>query len=160
MSDSDIKVFKPNLTLKNKISPGGSAKALFPKEVVESCQTLLNDFKDSFFTDASSEFSQVNIQLRSKQVSAEQRANVIGHIAVLKGRSETMGLGLISALMHSLQDYLENEQLENFEDNVVINKHLEALTVALQQQIADDGGILGKELMETIARLKQKVKKT
>lgn len=159
MSDEDIKIFKPSLSLKNKISPGGSAKVLFPKEVVEASQNLLNDFKDSFFSDASSEFSQVNMQLRSREVSPQQRANVIGHIAVLKGRAETMGLGLISALMHSLQDYLENESPESFEDNIIVDKHLEALTVALQQHILDDGGILGKELMETIGRLKQKVKK-
>lgn len=154
---SDIKIFKADLSLKKKLAPNGNARELFPADVIKECQGLIENFKTKFFDEAASSFEYVESSLRSEDMPRLKLEDTIQQITALKGRADSLGFVLISRLMQSLQDYLEQTKPVSTHDNVVVKKHLESIMLAMHQQIMDDGGAIGRDLISSIDALKKKV---
>ena len=155
----DIKIFKADLSLKKKLAPNGNAKDLFPAEVIKECQGMIEDFKGKFFTESATSIDYINESLRADGMDRLKLEDTMQQITALKGRAESLGFLLIARLLTSLQDYLDAAKPTAPKSDIIIGKHLESLTVAMHQAINDDGGAIGRDLLNMIGKLKDKIAK-
>lgn len=156
MSDSQI-IKPPNTLSKAKVGTGpGKLDPVLLERAEQAVQEMASDYTKWAHEDLANLEAALE-KLRSGEVDVEaELRRMFGFAIDMKGQGGSFGYILITAIADSLMKFLEGRTEVNPFDCEVIAAHLAAMRAVFTEEIRNDGGESGQELMDGLFKLKLK----
>lgn len=155
---TDKEIINPPHTLK-KAKIGNGPGVLDPnilKRAEQAMSNLSTEYPEWAGEDLIS-IEDVLEKLRADDTDVEADLKNIFRLAIdMKGQGGSFGYILITAVADSLMKFVENRTEVNEFDLEVMTAHTAAMRAILTEEIQDDGGPVGEELMDGLFKLKVK----
>lgn len=160
VSDPNVKFLPPDYTLKEKIGKDIDIKQIFTPEALENAQKAIDRHKDSFLEWVAADMAEMDEQYKKASGHIDSCAEAIDTIekiaSRIKAQAGTFGFGLATLIAKSLCNFCnKHDKIEN-SHLMVIKKHIDTLTVIFNRKISGDGGNIGNELLDNMAKLVEK----
>lgn len=144
--DADVK-------LRDKTGGSGALGKLFSADRISKGQKVIEDFKINFF-------GEMNAHLHVLRNACDGPVNVEDVRATakaLKSQAETLGFDFLYALTSALYVYLSERKKElGATEALVVQKHAEAIILAIEHQERGKGGVKEAELIQSLMLLRKK----
>jgi hypothetical protein len=148
--DKPVEIHEKDYGLAEKIGGRGAISKLFTKERIAKGQQVIEEFKSDYF----SEISMYRQPLQAAVAGNGDTEELLGVCKAIKNQSEALGFDFLMRASHSLYDYLHGKTERNPPNDIVVAKHAEALLVALENKMNDEGGKVEEELLQSLLHLK------
>ncbi len=156
MSDNEI-INVPNGLKKAKIGDGPGV--LDPK-ILKRAEMAMSNLSTEYAEWANEALENLESgldKLRGPDADVEAECKNMFRMAIdMKGQGGSFGYLLITAVADSLMKFIENKTEVNEFDIEVIAAHLGAMRAVFTEEIKDDGGPVGEQLMDGLFQLKVK----
>jgi len=137
-------------------------KKIFTAERIKECQNLLDEANTKFLGEAFESIEELNklyCEANCDSALAKDRIQSISKKSHhLRGRMETLGFIFCYEIADSLYHYTRGMKKYNQTGLMVVAKHIHAMQAALREHCESDGGTIGKEMVEMLHQLVQKLK--
>jgi len=163
MSDDEPEFIYPSNNLKNKvgpITPGIDEAALARAE--QAIAGMADNYLEWAAADIDKLAGAYDELRASDETNKAERLDALFNVAHdIKGQGGSFGFPLITAVANQLCRFLENTPSEAFGNPQmdVVNVHINALRLILQQKMKGDGGKAGENLLSGLAAVIDKVAK-
>lgn len=138
------------------------AKKMFSPDAIKEAQEMINDAGAKFIEEAYAQVEEINKLYCEANCDASVKSERIATICqkshILRSRMEALGFEFCYQIADSLYEYSRKLQHANQTHLMVVAKHIHAMQAALRENHANDGGTVGKEMVEMIHQLVEKVK--
>lgn len=161
LREDEVRIIEPDYALKKMIGEEVDLEQLFNEENLARAQKIIDNHKDSFLEwvmkdlDKLEEAYQAASQLRPGDVNIKKIARAA---FVIKSQAGTFGFALATQIAKSLDDYCTKYFKPTEQDLQVVRKHIDCLFTIFRSHISGDGGAMGKEITEMLAKLVDKYK--
>lgn len=136
-------------------------KKIFTADKLKECQELFDAANENFKKDAVEQVAVLEDLHRQCLKNPSQSLPQLKKIAVLshqlRGRMEALGYLFCYEICTSLHGFSNPITSPSAAHLTVVDKHLKALHVALHENMAGDGGAIGKEMVMMLGQLIQKL---
>lgn len=155
----EVEIFKIANSLKNKLvkRPADMAQEghIDPSAIEEADRLIEALCKEcprsvgGFLDDLSAKWSKMKAMKQGEERNAlSQEVFTLAH--EIKDISSMCGYALIAYFAESLRDYVSQTQLSLDAQRVIIQAHIDAITVAHKKGLKDDGGASAEELKKVV----------
>lgn len=131
---------------------------LITQEMIEECQKLIDTSKESFFDDLDSIVEKLQRISKNQQMSKETTKAMSHAAADIQSSAGLFGYDLISALAGQLINLLDSKQFEPEKKQRLIAKYVDALVMAVNKRINDNGGAIGDLILKDLAAFAKSMK--
>ncbi len=131
---------------------------LITQEMIEECQKLIDTSKESFFDDLDSIVEKLQRISKNPQMSKETTKAMLHAAADIQSSAGLFGYDLISALAGQLINLLDSKQFEPEKKQRLIAKYVDALVMAVNKRINDNGGAVGDLILKDLAAFAKSMK--
>ncbi len=142
-----VTVYEPENVLRNIIGNDVALKNVLTPEKIKACQKLIDDARMSFFKSARPDLEDLKSLVKERAVS-------FGRIALraenIRGQARMFGFWFISNVCTHIADYCESTAHPAERRASVVARLVDALQVAFDNEISDEGGILNQHLSLTM----------
>lgn len=156
MSDKEI-IHPPNNLRKAKI---GEGPGKLDPELLKRAEKAVAKMSQDYTTWAAEDLTQLEARLASLRKDGADTLSEFKEIFRLaldmKGQGGSFGYLLITAIADSLVKFVEDRTKTDGIDLEVIAAHLGAMRAVFSEEVLDDGGPVGEQLMDGLFRLKVK----
>ncbi len=156
MSDNEI-IHPPNTLKKAKI---GDGPGVLDPNILKRAELAMSNLSTEYADWANEDLQNLEaglVKLSAPDADVEGECNEMFRMAIdMKGQGGSFGYLLITAVADSLMKFIENRTEVNEFDIEVITSHLGAMRAVLTEEIKDDGGPVGEQLMDGLFQLKVK----
>lgn len=160
--ENSAKILPPDYALKKKIGENVDMTEVFSEKVVGSAQGAIDKHKDSFRDWAIKDIAALEEyygRAVANMESCERDIVAIEGISErMKSQAGTFDFGLATQVAKSLAKFCMRHPKPDKERMVVVRKHIDTLSVIINKNIVGDGGAVGGELMDNLAKLTEKYK--
>jgi hypothetical protein len=151
----------PNQTIRKKIGQGVQLHNIFTPEKIKECQEIVDKACANFSKEALDNLAIIELEYTKVAGNIANSKPYIDNICkmvfALKGQAEALGFTLGYEVAKSLHDYLLRPFRSDQESLLVVRKHLDILETVLRENILGEGGAMGRELLEHLAKLIRKM---
>lgn len=149
--------FEIDDTIRNEIGGPGMLEKIFTKEKIADCQEMIEEAKASFFDTSLADMEKINELTGNEKLKEDYRAfcrQVYRPVSNIRGQAKIFGYPLIDRICGYIQNYCETANAKKMtpKDVFIIGKLVEALQRSFQEKIIDQGGVLEKDLIDTIEK--------
>jgi len=147
---NEITALEPDRRLKKMIGENLNLNTIFTKEKIAECQQVINDARKDFFESVQPELKQFVELVETPEIPQNEDAffERASQLATsIRGQSEMFGFVLITKICTHIHDFCEMEQWASAKRYLLISDLIKALQLAVDRKIADDGGVVGRELL-------------
>ncbi|MEI7669219.1 MAG: hypothetical protein WCJ33_03965 [Pseudomonadota bacterium] len=159
-SDSEIKFFPPDYSIKNTIGNDVSITDIMTPEAIEKAQSKIDSKKDEFLKWVAEDIVLLNEHYKKASSDIENCSPEIDNIEIvslrIKSQAGTFGYDLATMVAKSLCNYCSKNKIGSNEKMIIIRKHINTISVIFSNKISGDGGKIGKELLEGLLSLVEK----
>lgn len=146
--------------LKKKIGDAAALRSIFSPERVRAGQKVIEDTKDHYFDNL--EETLAVFQAASAGDMEPQR--IYDATKSLKAQAEGLGFTFLMEVSNSLYKFLQKKMEASSvsfdkDDNVVVQKHSEAIVAALENRERGKGGMVESSVLSSLELLKRKYAK-
>ncbi len=156
MSDKQI-IHPPNTLKKAKI---GDGPGKLDPDILKRAENAITKMADDYTKWANEDLVDLEAgldKLRAGGTDKTAELKDMFRMALdMKGQGGSFGYILITAIADSLMKFIENRTEVNEFDLEVVAAHLGAMRAVFNQEVRDDGGPVGEQLMDGLYRLKVK----
>lgn len=156
MSDKQI-IHPPNTLKKAKI---GHGPGKLDPNILKRAENAITKMADDYTKWANEDLVNLEAGLDKLRAGGTDKAaelkDMFRMALDMKGQGGSFGYILITAIADSLMKFIENRTEVNEFDLEVIAAHLGAMRAVFNQEVRDDGGPVGEQLMDGLYRLKVK----
>lgn len=131
---------------------------LITQEMIEECQKLIDTSKESFFDDLDSIVEKLQRIAKNPQMSKETTKAMSHAAADIQSSAGLFGYDLIAALAGQLINLLDSKQFDAEKKQRLINKYVDALVMAVNKRINDNGGAVGDLILKDLAAFAKSMK--
>lgn len=151
--NNDVIIHEADVMLRTKIGGAGALGKLFTADKIVKSQKVIEEFKRDFFTDLAGSLSILRKACEGPVDVEEVKATT----KALKSQCETLGFDFLYALNAAAYEYMNSRGTELTPGQmIVVQKHAEAIILAIEAQERGKGGPKESELLETLALLRKK----
>jgi hypothetical protein len=148
-------VVPPN-ALRKKIGMHVVLNNIFTAEKIEKCQHMIDDASADVLKEAQAQVAALLRELpKAKETGSAHDIALLAYD--IKKKMEGLGLVFGFAVTQSLYDYAEGIETCTPNHWLVIDKHVEVLSIVMKNGIARDGGFIGKEMLENLRKMVKKI---
>lgn len=162
LSSEDVRILAPDYALKKIIGMDVDIHQILSPENIEKAQAVINEHKSSFLEWVMNDIAQLQESYQKATANKEASAPEIQKLAkaafVIKSQAGTFGFALATKVAKSLDDFCNNHFHPTTEHLLVIQKHIETLSMIFQKNIVGDGGEIGTQLTASLFKLVDKYK--
>lgn len=156
MSDKEI-IHPPNNLKKAKI---GEGPGKLDPNILKKAEQAITELADSYSEWAHEDLGNLEAaleKLRAGDSDTEAQFKEMFRLALdMKGQGGSFGYLLITAIADSLMKFVENRTEVNDFDFEVMAAHLGGMRAVFTEEVRDDGGQVGEQLMDGLFKLKVK----
>ena len=160
VGDDDITVVNADFTIKEKIGLDISLEQIFNPESVRRAQEIIHNSSEDFLEWVVEDIEQIEAAYKSLESrpghGPEEVEIFLNYILKLKAQSGIFGFELASKVAESLHDLcIENSKIDPSRLRAA-RQHIDALYVIFQRNIQGAGGVIGRDLMQSLGMLTAK----
>lgn len=159
-ANDSVKFLAPDYSLKKAIGEDVDIRDIFNEDNIEKAQGAIDKHKDSFLEWSIQDIGSLSEYYANASADIEKCGPMIIEIekvaSIIKSRAGTFGYELATLVAKSLSRFCALHTKINAEHMIVIGKHIDTLSVVFTKRITGDGGAVGKELLDNLAKLVEK----
>lgn len=152
--DTDVWVFHLPNTLKGKLGRGSHATFELPTAVLEQAEAELDRIALDFHDWAKDYLSRLTRLIEQADAEPSHRRRIFRNINdiahELRGQGGLFGYPLMTTLALSLFEATEPGAPEDDNSVAIIKAHVDAMRVVVRDQVKEDGGDIGRMLLESL----------
>ncbi len=156
--DEDVQFIRPLNTLRKAKIGAGPAK-LDPAALARA-DAVVADMTGTYSEWVKEDLAGMQAAIDTLRNNPAEQRDALGRLRTIsldiKGQGATFGYGLITEIGDSLNKFVMDLQKTSEFDLKVIVSHMESMQVVMADEIRDDGGPAGRELLRELHRLKEK----
>jgi hypothetical protein len=151
--DDAIIVHDADTKLREKAGGAGALGKLFSADRISKGQKVIEEFKLNFFGEMNA-----HLHVLRKACDGPVDINEVKATAkALKSQAETLGFDFLYALSSALYLYLSDRKVDlSASEILVVQKHAEAIILAIEHQERGKGGVKEAELLQSLTLLRKK----
>jgi hypothetical protein len=161
VNEADVTIVPPDYSLKKAIGNQELGKML-DETVIKDAQKNVDKQQDNFLIWITEDMAKIDHSytlLTPPSQDKQALAKLCEAALAIKSHAGTFGFGLASEVARSLYNFCEAYSFSQ-NNHLVIAKHVEVIKLILEKSIKGDGGAMGKELLQDLAKLKNKLQKS
>jgi hypothetical protein len=151
-----VRILAPDDKLKKKVG-AKNIDNLFNKNKVEEAQKVTKAVQSEFLVEANDGIKEALEKIAESKIKISEITDLSFQI---KSRAGVFGYDLASRVAKSLHDYLDEQISISNNMLTVLRSHLDILNYIFTKDASGDGGALAKEVLENLAKLKDKLPPT
>lgn len=156
--DEDVRFIKPLNTLRKAKVGDGPGK--LDTTALARAEAVVADMTENYSEWAKEDLTSMQAAIDTIWNNPAEQADALGRLRTIsldmKGQGATFGYSLITEIGDSLNKFVMDLQEASELDLKVIVSHMESMQVVMADEIRDDGGPVGRELLRELHRLKEK----
>ena len=148
-------VIRPTSHLRDKVATTGGVD---PNVAVNRAKVIIQEFAGEFALESNTVLGQLEAALKAAVQSGElesQRTELFNAALEIRGQSSTFGYPLATTAADGLCTYLEGHKPLAKRDLEYIVAFVQAIGAIFRHRLTDDGGAMGAELKQLLAKLAQ-----
>lgn len=159
-----IWVFDLPNKLKAKVGANDQDAAALDPKLLRAAEKQLRELSDDYADWVKGNLAQLQMNFEQLQAQPKNPWKYVQYIHnishEMRGQGDTFGYKLISVFCNSLCNFTEAKSVE-IDDQLMelIRVHLDGIQMVIRQEIKDDDGALGVELVRTLEEAKEKFQK-
>ncbi|MBV8061804.1 MAG: hypothetical protein JO126_03640 [Alphaproteobacteria bacterium] len=159
LTDDGVKIYAPDMTLKKKLGPGVTFESVVTPQVMQAAEKVFADAQANIMQELENEMqSLVSAYDQLGIGSPPTKLQTIGALAfAVKSKAGICGFGFASDLARSLNVYCEMDHVRGNpltpRTVEIISCHVRGLQLIFTHNMVGDGGAVGAEIMQELARL-------
>ncbi|MFO1243468.1 MAG: response regulator [Rickettsiales bacterium] len=162
VGNEDITVVNPEFGIKEKIGFDISIESIFSPENVRRAQDIIHNSSEEFLewvVDDIEQLEEAYKILESKPGHSREEVDLfLARALTLKSQAGMFGFELASRVAESLNDMCNSSSKIDPSRLRVARQHIDALYVIFQRNIQGTGGVIGRDLMQSLGLLTAKFK--
>lgn len=147
------RIYPPDRHLRERIGEDLQLDKVFTQHRIERAQQHITEVQEKFLHNSEEKIYAIVLNGRKSPTSEQTKHLFLENSVVLRGMAESLGFKLLAHTLASLKNYSEDHLPEDPHAAVIIAKHVNLLELIMEEQIAGDGGDLGRELLDALAML-------
>lgn len=152
--NKDVQILAPDMSIKDKMGRGVNAKDVITKDKVKIATGVIEssskDLIRSVKNDLKSARTIFNELEKEKNTALVER--LMSLILSIKSISGMVKYPLATAVAKSLYRYCSGLRAFNNVALVIIHSHMQTLEVIYRDEVMDDGGDVGRELLDNLIK--------
>ncbi len=149
-----VLMYEPNCSLIAEVGVGFKITNFITEEKIKSCETLLEKASEEFFDDAEADLQA--LERMTSELTAETIDNhahqMQTHAYNIKSLAKVLGFTLITEICIHLVGTISSNKLSAEKRKAILQSLSGALRLTFMQHIRDDGGEVGKELLNSLRK--------
>ncbi len=161
MAEKDVFVIDADFAIRKKIGEDATIDELLSEDNVREAQKIITQSREAFLDWIKTDLSALEEAYRNINRETQQPDDInaiVNVILKIKGRSGTFGYDLASEIADSLYEICFDVLIIDTNRLQVIRKHIDALYVIFRSNIMGGGGIMGRDLIESLHLLSKHYK--
>lgn len=151
---------RPN-TLKQKLNGPNVGIGVIDPEAIARAETAIERSRDGYLSQAQNQLAQMREALKTltkqRKDSAGPLRDLYRHSREMKGQAATFGFILLTRFGDSLAELTQKMSQVSDRQIELIDAHLNAMEIVINQQVTGSGGVIGDELSNGLRRAIQRV---
>lgn len=160
VGDEDVTVVNRDFGIKEKIGFEISLESIFSAENVKRAQEIIHNSKEDFLEWVVEDIEQLEEAYKSLESrpghSVEEVNLFLARALTLKSQAGMFGFDLASKVAESLHDLCSGSGKMDPSRLRAARQHIDALYVIFQRNIQGTGGVIGRDLMQSLGTLTAK----
>ncbi len=156
--DEDVQFIRPLNTLRKAKVGDGPAK--LDNAALARADAVVAEMTESYSEWAKQDLARMQAAIDTIRNNPAEQGDALGRLHTIsldmKGQGATFGYRLITEIGDSLNKFVMDLQEASEFDLKVIVSHMESMNVVMADEIRDDGGPVGRDLLRELHRLKEK----
>lgn len=156
VQDEDVTIVDPDYTIKEKIGYEVSLQDIFSQENVQRAQRIINNARGDFLSWVVEDMRAIETAYDTLESDLEDTNTKESMAAIalhIKAQAGTFGFDLASQVAESLTGLCTSHETMSGSRLRAARKHIDALYVIFQRNIQGNGGIIGRDLLESLGIL-------
>lgn len=165
MCDSkDVQYIRsPAAMLRSRLATGDDKAPKIDVAAIARAETAIGGMQGSFIESVDADIATIRNEAEAAtQAGADAPAHIARIFALaldVRGSGATFGYPLLTEISTSLKDFVAALETMSQRGRDTVEKHAVAMQVVLHQDIRGEGGAVGKELLDGLAKLTAKARK-
>ena len=149
-----VLMYEANCSLIADVGEDFKIASFITEEKIKSCETLLEKASEDFFDDA--EVDLQALERMTRELTAEtietHAHQMETHAYNIRSLAKVLGFTLITEICIHLVGTISSKKLSAEKRKAILQSLVGALRLTFMQRIRDDGGAVGKELLNSLRK--------
>lgn len=149
----EVLAYEQHCELKEILGPDFKLGSIITEETIKACEALLNVAADEFFVDAAPDLELLRSLVDKPEAEVmppAYREEVLQLTFNIKGHAKMLGFTLITDICMHVVHCMSSNKISDKKRYKLIRQLVEALRVAFDHKIRNDGGELGLALRQKL----------